>query len=1267
MGIHVFTSATSSYLPKARVLARSVKALYPQFLFHLVLVDAIPDWLRIEDEPFDSLISALDLDLGPGNPDQWLFQHSIVEACTGVKGPALLHLLERDDVSAVLYFDPDIVLLGRLEQLLGEFETASILLTPHLTEPEKTLEAILDNEVCALQHGICNLGFLGVRNSPEGRRFAHWWADRLQQFCYDDIPGGLFTDQRWADLAPSYFEGVRVLRNPEYNVCTWNLTHRDVSGSMEKGLTVNGRPLVFYHFSGLDSGAQEVMLEKYGSAMPALHELRAWYLAECDRLGQRELGATPWSYGVFDNGQPVTALHRKTYRERADLRQAFPHPYATAEDGRSYYHWFAINAQSGAAPQPASAPPADAAPGPGLVRPDAPDYRIFLSVGGAQPGDVVRAARELKARSFRARSLYAIGEEAAIGLLLAEEDLREDFRCLTLSGPFSHERAFERVASEYGGTADFLFVTADVSVPALWDLRLAWTARRTPGIASVSPMNDGAAHTRLHSGQVIAQSVDEIDAACHRHSWFLNPEIPALLGSCVYVNHEAIRDAGAAGPLGFAARSAELRWSHVVADHVYTRGAALPAAVGPSPEPLPALVALRNRVAESWQRGEPRTPAQPKRRHLHIMHSWGGGAERWVREYGRADGRHENLVLKSAGPWGSFGAELQLYQDVSDVAPLRTWSISPVIKHTAEIHARYRAALAEVVGRYGIDVVLVSSLIGHSLDALRTGLPTILVCHDYYPFCPALFATFGDKVCSSCDRSDLQRCASGNVHHRVFQNLPSSAWLNLRPEFVRAVAGNGVRMIAPSPSVRDIYSRLLPEIRPHFHVIPHGASSFGISTRPLDLRFEANRRLRIVVLGSMAPQKGLDLLRSVLPDLLSIADVHLVGCGDYGQEFIRSGVAVVPAYKLDELPAIMRSIQPDLGLLLSVVPETFSYTLHELFELAIPPVATRIGSFADRIEDGVNGFLVESLPGAVVDRLRKFAADPAPLDCVHRRLKANPPRSAEAMLAEYEIMIDLPDLSERAYFASNRAGRETGDRPSMLWSQAEHYKNLSEERRQRAEDAEIRLRESSSRAEDAEIRLRESSSRAEDAEIRLRESASRAEDAEIRLHEAAAQADNYKNLLDEQRQRAQDAETRLHEAAAQAENYKNLLDEQRRRAQDAETRLHEAAAQAEHYKNLLDEQRQRAQDAENRLEQAAWRAECYKNASEGQRQRAEAAETRLREAASQDRIGEMERSISWRATRPLRAVGGPLIKAWQRIRNGRSVPPADPDKAGLEP
>lgn len=344
MPTHVFTSIAANYLPKARVLARSVKQFHPDVVFHLVLCDAVPASFDLDQEPFDSLLTLSEL--VPQNSQRWAFQHSMIETTTGVKGFALVRILELPSCSEVLYFDPDILVMAPIEGLLERFKEASVLLTPHLSEPEETIDAILDNELSALRHGVFNLGFLGVKNSEEGLRFARWWAARLDKFCYDDIPAGLFTDQRWIDLAPAYFSDLAILREPVYNVATWNLTHRHVGGSLERGVTVNGQALIFYHFSGFDSGAQETMLKKYGADMPVLFELRSWYISECKRMGQQACSLLPWAYGCYDNGELITAEQRKLYRTRQDLQEAFANPYSTADSEHSYLDWYRANIEN---------------------------------------------------------------------------------------------------------------------------------------------------------------------------------------------------------------------------------------------------------------------------------------------------------------------------------------------------------------------------------------------------------------------------------------------------------------------------------------------------------------------------------------------------------------------------------------------------------------------------------------------------------------------------------------------------------------------------------------------------------------------------------------------------------------------------------------------------------------------------------------------------------------------------------------------------------
>jgi hypothetical protein len=339
--MHIFTSITANYLPKAAALAYSVKRVHPEAIFHVVLCDLLPACASATTGAFDSIININELPIE--NLPSWIFKHRLVELCTAVKGTAFQHIADRFGAKRIYYFDPDIVVLGRLDSLERKLDSSSILLTPHLAEPETVRQAILDNEMCCLRHGVYNLGFLAVNTTGQGRRFIDWWADRLREFCYDDVPSGLFTDQRWVDLAPAYFDDIAIVREPEFNVATWNLTHRRATGTAPYEILVNDRPLVFYHFSGFDSGAQRAMLDRYGSHSPVLYDLRDWYIARCQELGQESLGGIDCVYNTFQNGRRITDAHRLVYRSREDLLHHFPNPFETADPRRSYSRWFELH------------------------------------------------------------------------------------------------------------------------------------------------------------------------------------------------------------------------------------------------------------------------------------------------------------------------------------------------------------------------------------------------------------------------------------------------------------------------------------------------------------------------------------------------------------------------------------------------------------------------------------------------------------------------------------------------------------------------------------------------------------------------------------------------------------------------------------------------------------------------------------------------------------------------------------------------------------
>lgn len=329
----VFTSCVCNYLPKARVLAESLKKHNPDWTFCLVLADQPPDGSDISSPHFDQIlpISAL----GIPNYRAWMFQHRLVELCTAVKGPAMLHFLASSP--KVMYLDPDILVTASLEPLANMLDTHDILLTPHQLMPQNGAQAIVDNEICSLQHGVFNLGFLACANRPQGLAFARFWKDRLSHWCRDDKAQGLFTDQKWCDLAPAYFPSLGIVRDPGCNAASWNLTDRTIEEGADGEFLANGKPLRFYHFTGYESGMGKVMTRIYGGNMPAVSRLWSMYERKLDQAGQAEWRDAPWPDATYSNGSAITDMARHWYRDNPALQAMFPDPYLTDETGQKGY------------------------------------------------------------------------------------------------------------------------------------------------------------------------------------------------------------------------------------------------------------------------------------------------------------------------------------------------------------------------------------------------------------------------------------------------------------------------------------------------------------------------------------------------------------------------------------------------------------------------------------------------------------------------------------------------------------------------------------------------------------------------------------------------------------------------------------------------------------------------------------------------------------------------------------------------------------------
>ena len=328
--VDCFTSASFAYLDRARILFGTLRRHHPAWTLWLCLVDEEPAgfaW-RPEDEPFDRMVRIEAL--GIEDLQRFKFDHDVVELCTAVKGQMLCHLLA-DGADKVIYLDPDIAVFNGLDPVVDLLDAHDIVLTPHQLFPDDEDGAIRDNEIASLKYGIFNLGFLAVAARAEGMRFAAWWRDRLLGYCFDDLPAGLFTDQKWCDHVPGLFDQVKILRDPGYNVASWNLSRRPVFFDDNGNLRAGDALLRFFHFTKV-TWVGELMLERYGGGHIAVFELLRWYR---DRLEANRMAGLPegwWAFGQYRDGRVITRAHRVAFRHDVALREATPDPFAAGPE-----------------------------------------------------------------------------------------------------------------------------------------------------------------------------------------------------------------------------------------------------------------------------------------------------------------------------------------------------------------------------------------------------------------------------------------------------------------------------------------------------------------------------------------------------------------------------------------------------------------------------------------------------------------------------------------------------------------------------------------------------------------------------------------------------------------------------------------------------------------------------------------------------------------------------------------------------------------------
>ncbi len=307
---------------------------------------------------------------------------------------------------------------------------------------------------------------------------------------------------------------------------------------------------------------------------------------------------------------------------------------------------------------------------------------------------------------------------------------------------------------------------------------------------------------------------------------------------------------------------------------------------------------------------------------LHITAAAGGGADRYIRDLA-ANTRRRHYILHV-----SSGTVVVEDIDAGRFVPLSNLSVAD-----AGVDA-----LRRWVALSGIGIVHV-----HGVDdACRCHLEAMLrAC--VLPYIVTLH--------------DLQF-----VNRRAFDSEgmpePDADWIvEIGPTLEGAAT-----VIAPSAFILDVALACSARIRAT--VIPPGvrASSAGaIWDAPAEFAARAPKHV-VAIVGAVGPHKGSGLLAS-LASALDDSDIGIVVIGYTDAQIARGWLApgviyVHGAYEDGTLAAWLAAYRVETVLFPNRLPESFSYTLSEVWAAGVPVIVPDQGALAERLENDGGGWLL---------------------------------------------------------------------------------------------------------------------------------------------------------------------------------------------------------------------------------------------------------------------------------------------------------------------
>ncbi|MBY4871211.1 glycosyltransferase [Burkholderia anthina] len=278
--------------------------------------------------------------------------------------------------------------------------------------------------------------------------------------------------------------------------------------------------------------------------------------------------------------------------------------------------------------------------------------------------------------------------------------------------------------------------------------------------------------------------------------------------------------------------------------------------------------------------------------------------------------------------------------------------------------SEYDRIVLDMIYRRSIDLLHIRHIAWHGLglaeSAKALGIPVIFSVHDFYGVCHSV------KLIDKNNRYCGVELTGEKLNplwptYQIPEGF-SVRWRKSMREFLK----NCDRLITTTPSAVSIFSDAYPDQRGKFEVIPHGRD-FSQFLFPGIVPSERDR-VRILVPGNISAEKGAIIIEELARlDANGRFEFHFLGVA--ASELKGIGVHHGP-YARDEFSEKVRSINPHIGFVLSIWPETYCHTLTEMWACGIPVFGINLGAVGDRIQSTGCGWLLD--PAATASEIFSY-------------------------------------------------------------------------------------------------------------------------------------------------------------------------------------------------------------------------------------------------------------------------------------------------------